>query len=212
LLALIGGVEWFTKGGWAMWPLLVLSIFTVFVILERWAYFAFSVKRVERDLEDVVRGSKLPAERLSGELPPLLARALKSGALNTSRSELAIEGELLAAAKYVETLDAVSQVGPMFGLLGTISGLIRVFQEIAAQRSAVDPSMLAGGIWEVLLATAFGLLVGILGFLSFRAFRNQLVHWENRLRTAVEDVQQILADERAGLPAPPAAMAATEQR
>lgn len=207
MLALIGGFEWFQKGGWAMYPLLVLSVWTIFVIFERWIYHSTVLKRIERDLESVLRGGAPLPERLEGELPPLLARSLKEGELSLSRAELAVEHEVLSAARYTESLDAISQVGPMFGLLGTVSGMIRVFQLIASQKTAVDPSVLAGGIWEVLLATAFGLLVGILGFLSFRTFRSRLTHWENRLHTAVEDVQHILANQggRTAAPAPGAA-------
>jgi biopolymer transport protein ExbB len=197
VLLLIGGFEWFTLGGWAMWPLLLISIFSLFVIIERAAYFGTHLKRLDRDLDSVLRGGALLPERLEGELPPLLARGLKEGRINQGRAELAIEHELLRGARLVNSLDTVSQVGPMLGLLGTVTGMVRVFQTVAALQGAANPSDLAGGIWEALLTTVFGLLVGIPAFIAYRFFRSRLLHWESHLRTVVDDVQEVLAEEQA---------------
>jgi biopolymer transport protein ExbB len=194
VLLLIGGIEWFTKGGWAMYPLLLLSIWSLFVILNRFAYFATHQRSLNRDLDSVSRGLSLLPERLQGELAPLLARALRDGRLNTGRADLAIEHELLDAARLVPSLDTVAQVAPMFGLLGTVSGMVGVFQVIADQQGAVNPSMLAGGIWEALLTTVFGLIIGIPAYMSYRYFRTRLTDWETHLRTVVDDVNQIISE------------------
>jgi biopolymer transport protein ExbB len=192
LLLQLGGLEWFSKGGWAMYPLLLLSIWSVFVILNRFAYFATQQRAVNRDLDGIARGMSLLPERLSGELAPLLARGLKEGRLNTGRADLAIEHELLDAARLVPSLDTVAQVAPMFGLLGTVTGMVQVFQAIAAQQGAVNPSTLAGGIWEALLTTVFGLIIGIPAYMAYRYFRTRLTDWETHLRTIVDDVNQII--------------------
>lgn len=209
MLLLIGGLEWFTGGGWAMWPLLVLSIVSWFVIIERAVFFATHVKRVNNDLNDVLRGGALLPERLDGELPPLLARSLKEGHLNLSRAELAVQHEMLRAAHTVNALDTISQVSPMLGLLGTVTGMVRVFTTVAVMHGAASPSDLAGGIGEALIATVAGLCVAIPAYIAYRNYRSRLLHWENQLQTVVDDTQQLL-ERKAG--AVPLHTAAAEQR
>jgi biopolymer transport protein ExbB len=193
LFLLVGGFEWFSKGGWAMYPLLALSVWSLFVILNRAVYFATQQRALNRDLDSVARGISLLPERLNGELAPLLARGMKDGRLNTGRADLAIEHELLDAARLVPSLDTVAQVAPMFGLLGTVTGMVQVFQSIAAQQGAVNPSTLAAGIWQALLTTVFGLIIGIPAYMTYRYFRTRLTEWEAHLRTVVDDVSQIIA-------------------
>ena len=72
--ALIGGIDWFAKGGWAMYPLVILSIWTIFVILERWIYNNTLQRRVERDLESVLRGGAPLPNALSIKPSPKLKR------------------------------------------------------------------------------------------------------------------------------------------
>jgi biopolymer transport protein ExbB len=194
LLLLIGGFEWFTGGGWAMWPLLALSIISWYIIIERAVFFATQVNRVDRDLDDVLRGGARLPERLEGELPPYLARALKDGRLVLERAELAIQHEMLRAARSINTLDTISQVAPMLGLLGTVTGMVSVFHTVAAMQGSASPSNLAGGIGQALIATVGGLLVAIPAYMSYRIFRSRLLHWENRLQTVVGDAQQIIAE------------------
>lgn len=58
-------------------------------------------------------------------------------------------------------LDAIAQVAPLLGLFGTVLGMIEAFRQLQAAGNAVDPSLLAGGIWVALLTTAMGLAVAM---------------------------------------------------
>jgi len=199
LISLIGGIDWLVKGGWAMYPLVLLSVYALYVILNRAAFFLSQARRTDRELENVLRGTSLLPERLEGELAPLLARGLKQRAIDDKRAELAIEHELLEGARYLNSLDTVAIVAPMLGLLGTVSGMIATFQKVAELQGQVNPSVLAGGIWEALLTTAFGLLVAIPALIGYRYFKSRLIRWENHLRTVAEDAG-LLAREAAQLP------------
>lgn len=186
-MLLIAGFDWFTKGGWAMYPLFLLSVYTLFVILNRGVFFATQLRRTDGELDSVLRGTSLLPDRLEGVLAPLLARGIKHGDFNHGRANLAVEHELLEATRYLNSLDTVAMIAPMFGLLGTVTGMVRTFQTVAELEGAVNPSVLAGGIWEALLTTAFGLLVAIPALIAFRYFRSRLIRWENHLRTVVDD-------------------------
>lgn len=193
MLALVGGFEWFSKGGWAMWPLAALSIWSIYIILARLVYFNTVLKRTERDLDGVARGMAVLPERLEGELAPLLARGIRAGQVDVRRAEAAVERELQEAARGVSQLDTVSQIAPMFGLIGTVSGMIHVFFQIAQVQGAVDVNLLSTGISEALVATFTGLAVAIPAFIGYRAFRAKLQRLENDLYTLVDDAQQIAA-------------------
>lgn len=213
-LAGMGGFSWFLKGGWAMWPLLGLSVWTVFVIFSRMAHYTTYLPRLNRELDNIARGQALPPERLEGELAPLLARGLREGKLNSSRAELAIEHELQSAARLVNSLDAVSQASPMFGLIGTVSGMIKAFSTVQNLQGAGISSTLAQGISEALIATLSGLAVAIPAFLAFRIFRSKLMAWETHLYTVVDDVKQLIAggsERPAGAVAPAAPAPAAQQ-
>jgi biopolymer transport protein ExbB len=74
-------------------------------------------------------------------------------------------------------LSTFAAVAPLIGFLGTVMGMVRVFMNIQGQnQSGIDISILAGGIWEALLTTVGGLIVGIIAII----FYNDLVqHLEN---------------------------------
>lgn len=191
---LIGGVEWFKAGGWAMYPLALLSVYAVFVLINRALFFSAHVRKTDDELENVLRGTSLLPERLEGELAPLLARGLKERNLDTKRAELSVEHELLEATRFLNSLDTVAMVSPMLGLLGTVSGMVTTFQQVAELQGQVNPSVLAGGIWEALLTTVFGLLVAIPSLMGYRFFRSRLMRWENHLYTVVDDAGQLVRE------------------
>jgi biopolymer transport protein ExbB len=209
MLAIAGGFEWFTRGGWAMYPLALLSIWSLYVILSRAVFLATTWRAIERDLDSVARGIAVLPERLSGELAPLLARSLKAGSVDMHRAETAVERELQEASRGISSLDTIAQIAPMFGLIGTVSGMIQVFYQVAAVKGAVDVSLLSNGISEALVATWSGLAVAIPAFIAYRAFRGRLLSLENKLYTLVDDVRQIAAEGR-GLDRVPAERQAEE--
>lgn len=74
--------------------------------------------------------------------------------------------EIYKLEKNLSTLATVSGAAPMIGFFGTVTGMILAFYEMA-NASSVDPQLLAGGIYQALLTTAFGLLVGIIAFVGY---------------------------------------------
>ncbi len=71
--------------------------------------------------------------------------------------------------RFLNTLGTIASISPLLGLLGTVSGMIRVFASIG-QHGPGDPSLLAGGIAEALITTASGLIVAIPSLVFYRYF------------------------------------------
>ena len=72
-----------------------------------------------------------------------------------------VDSEFSKRQSLLPSLEIISQVSPLIGLLGTVIGMIDSFNELELGGSLVDPSILAGGIWTALLTTAMGLIVAI---------------------------------------------------
>jgi len=120
-----------------------------------------------------------------------LTRILKHGLERLGRPIAEIQDAVNAAGKHeafelekrMDVLASIAGIAPMLGFLGTVTGMIDAFQEIQNLQGNVNPSVLAGGIWEALISTAAGLVVGILAYF----FYNYLLGLIKRL---VNDMEQ----------------------
>ncbi|MCY3868332.1 MAG: MotA/TolQ/ExbB proton channel family protein [Gemmatimonadetes bacterium] len=165
-------VDLFIKGGNFMYPLLVMLFFGVVVIIERF-YTLFkahiNAKEFMVELQDALKqnGPEGAAELCSNTRGPV-ATVLHAGLLRLDRGiehvEKSIEESGAIEMAFLERglvwLSTVANLAPLVGFLGTVSGMIRAFNDIAAAGD-VDPSVVAGGISEALITTASGLVVAI---------------------------------------------------
>ncbi len=95
----------------------------------------------------------------------------------------------------------------MLGFLGTVTGMIKAFQQIQSLQGNVNPSVLAGGIWEALVTTAFGLTVGITAFFAYNYLLTRIATVINEMESAATEFLDLLqepvaAPSRTGSPPP----------
>jgi len=179
------------EGGVLMIPLLILSIVTVYVVAERWRSLNNSRIDVDgflREVEGMLKnGERQRALTYCDNIDKPLARILKAGIQRLGRSISDIESaisnagkkEIFHLEKRMNWLATIAGVAPLIGFTGTVTGMIEAFMDIQSLQGNVNPSVLAGGIWEALITTAFGLIVGIiaLGFYNFLLGKvNRLVY------------------------------------
>ena len=172
-------IELYLKGGFAMHPLLVLSIMAVAIAIERFVY----LRRARTDADAFTeaingflsRNALDEAYSFCEKASVPISRIIQSGLKNQrrGRSEVvrAIEDagalEVAQLEKGLLILQTISKIAPLIGLFGTVTGMIRSFQAMGAE-GGQDPKMIAVGIGEALVATAGGLVVAIPAyFLSF---------------------------------------------
>ena len=79
-----------------------------------------------------------------------------------------------AISRKIEHLNVIGNIAPMLGLLGTVIGMLRCFNEISQVTGAVEPQQLAGGIFEALITTCMGLIVAIPTIYCYALFRNRV--------------------------------------
>ena len=158
-------------GGPVVMILLGLSVLVVAVVLYKlWQHVAARVgihARLGAALEAWDRGDVEAALRAASESRSHLAPLVRSGMEAPGDPELAdrLEAEAEARVGRLEggfrLLDSVAQIAPLLGLFGTVLGMIDAFRALQSAGTAVDPTVLAGGIWVALLTTAAGLAVAM---------------------------------------------------
>ena len=174
-------LEIFMQGGFVMIPIFLLSLLAIYVIAERWRVLRNSTLdsvHFLETVEEMLKASDVEkAISYCDDVDKPLARILKQGIRRLGRPLRDIEEAIKNAGKketyYLEKkmdwLATVAGVAPLLGFLGTVTGMIQAFMQIEGLEGQVNPSVLAGGIWEALITTASGLAVGIIayGFYNF---------------------------------------------
>ena len=165
-------LDFFTKGGIFMYPILLCSITALAIFIERlwnlrWKHVI--PQDFIGDVEQLIRREKIPdAALICQQNPSSMARILLVGIKNFGRKREVIKEyleevgrqESASLERFVEGLGTIAGVSTLLGLLGTISGMIRVFSVISTQ-TVINPGSLAGGISEALITTYAGLSVAI---------------------------------------------------
>jgi biopolymer transport protein ExbB len=164
------------KGGPIMWPIALCSVLALAIILERLWYFYKTKVDTQQFLHNVLESMKhhdvKAAIGLCQKTRGAIGHILQAGITKHNKSRERIKEAIEEAAsfevpkleRYLSALATIAHISPLLGLLGTVTGLIRSFQGIEAKAAAfspVNPSDLAGGIWEALLTTVAGLMVAI---------------------------------------------------
>ena len=194
------------SGGNFMWPLLLALIIGIAVTVERFITFSKAKLDVNKFLEQlggyIRKGDLSGAENLCDRTRGPVSAILRAGLMRRDKGlvdvEKAIESagsiEMAHLEKGLVVLATVSSVAPMIGFLGTVSGMIRAFGEIAAAKN-VDASLVAGGIQEALITTASGLIVAI----PIQMANNFFISRIGRFVTDMEEASVYLVDQLADM-------------
>ena len=164
--------ELFTKGGPLMYPLLFCSILTVAYGVERGYHYlkAGQSKDAPEQIHNLIeQGSYDQALALATSSPGPVAAVLAEGLRHQGAQADLLEEmislagfrELVRLNRHLHILELIGRMAPLMGLLGTVLGMVAAFQQVALAKGSVDPSLLAGGIWEALITTVAGLSVAI---------------------------------------------------
>ena len=169
------------KGGIIFTSLFVLSIITIAIVtlkiieiyflrkLDFSKFYSLLIADKNNNINDVKKGfiDTLPKSKQNIILSLV-------DLISSNNSKIDIEKEIDSLKNkefkqiysFLPSLEVISQVSPLVGLLGTVIGMIDSFNELELGGSLVDPAILAGGIWTALLTTAMGLIVAIPALVS----------------------------------------------
>lgn len=197
-----------SKGGWIMIVLLVLSVIAVFVFVRK----LIQIMRAAREdkhfmarIRDYVADGKIEsAVRLCEETNTPAARMVHKGLSRIGRPMqdvlVIIENvgniEIGKLEKGLPVLATIAAGAPMIGFLGTVTGMVRAFFDMANAGSAgVDVALLSNGIYEALVTTVGGLIVGIATLFAYNYLVALLGKVQSIMETKTIEFMDLLNDE-----------------
>ena len=166
------------SGGWIMVPLAVLSVLTIYFIIERYLTIRQAAKVVPNFINNIrmmlLDGKMDAALTLCRSTNTPIARLLEKGIKRLGRPikeiESAVENtgrlEIYKLEKNMAYLGIIAAIAPMLGFVGTISGVIKIFYNISLADN-ISIGLIAGGLYEKMITSASGLVVGIIAHIGF---------------------------------------------
>lgn len=201
--------ELFQSGGWAMWPLLIMSIITVSITVEK----IFSLFWYDLRVEDVSSSllvllkkerrknvkeylSSFPRKKIAAHI---FLTGIKISRLGEQQMEKVMEAETEYQIKKVESgLDSLAEMislAPVVGFLGTVSGMIHAFHAIS-KAVDVNTQLIAGGIFEALITTAFGLIIAVAAALVYYFFKRRIENFISEVEWTGTQIISMMAHRK----------------
>ena len=204
--------EFMQKGGPIMWPIFLCSVIAFAIVIERLLYLRRQQSDTKLFMEQISKSLKrnkvMEALEWCDRTPGPIAGVVKAGILKHDRPrhevreaiEDASVHEVPRLEKNLPVLATVAHVSPLLGLLGTVTGMVAAFQVIESKATVggnpVNPGDLAGGIWEALLTTVFGLCVAIPTYVAYNYLVSRVDGFVLDMERSATDLLNILGEKR----------------
>jgi len=175
----ISVLELITKGGSIVIILLFLSVIAVYIFVERYRTIKAATKTPEHFMDEIrgkvssgdIEGAKIQCAHVDSPIARMIEKGISRIGSSLKNIEASIENvgkiEIYKLEKNLPILATIAGAAPMLGFLGTVIGMIRAFIAIAQEEGSVSPKLLSQGIYEAMITTAAGLVVGILAYLAY---------------------------------------------
>jgi biopolymer transport protein ExbB len=180
-------LNFLAKGGVLMLPIVLISVITVALFIERLWYYRRArcdAAGVYAQIEALVKSRRFDeAIAWCGRYQQAIVPEVLKCVLQNRRRPAADVEKLVSVvgtrkiqtlSRYVRFIGILGNLAPLIGLLGTVVGMVKTFMKIADLSGNVNPSILAGGIWEALLTTAAGLAVAIPTIMIYHYFEQTI--------------------------------------
>jgi|TARA_X000000950_G_scaffold109828_1_gene138431 biopolymer transport protein ExbB len=177
--------EFITAGGPFMWPLLACSVLIITISIERSWFLQnrlVSPKGLPNQIINLVKNDMMSSKQAHeisslSSLGFLLINCLKYKDLKRDNLESKIEEKAIevkySLERYLSVLGTVATISPLLGLLGTVVGMITAFTGLT-ENTGANPDLLAAGISQALITTAFGLFIAVPGLVLHKYFEQKV--------------------------------------
>ena len=200
-------LEMATKGGWIMIVLLVLSIIALYLFGKK-LWMILSAEKIEsnflNDIRDYLADGKIKsAKTLCGKFDTPVARMVEAGIDKIGQPTSDIQAcmdnvgnaEISRLEKGLPYLATIAGGAPMLGFLGTVTGMIKAFFNMANAGSNIDIALLSGGIYEAMITTVGGLIVGILAYFAYNYLTAKVSDVVNAMNGATVEFLDIISEK-----------------
>ena len=197
------------KGGYMLLPIVVLSIIAIYVVVERYltikkakAYDPMFMKQIK---DMVLEGNIKSAQTLCHTTNTPIARMLEKGLSRIGKPlkdiNVAVQNvgnlEVSKLEKGMPLLATISGAAPMLGFLGTVTGMIKTFYTLSQNADGIDAGALSGGIYEAMVTTVGGLIVGILAYIAYNLLTSMVDRVIYKMETISMEFLDILHEPAA---------------
>jgi biopolymer transport protein ExbB len=195
--------ELLLKGGVIMIPIILLSLFSIYLFIERYIYIRNST-RVDAQLIKSVIGElmgKRPAaaREIVQRNETSIGRILESGLSQTGKTVKEVENsmesssnlEIALMEKDTGYLGIIAGVAPMLGFIGTISGVIKIFYNISLSDN-ISIGIIASGLYQKMICSGTGLIVGVIAYSCYHILQMMIDRFTINLQKQVNEVLKVL--------------------
>lgn len=192
------------KGGWIMIPLALLAIVSIYIFFER----LFAISQAAREDKDFMqkiknfihKGNIDEARRLCTATNSPSSRMIDKGISRIGRPMndvmIAVENvgniEISKLEKGFSWLATTAAGAPMIGFLGTVTGMVQAFMALAGAGSSANVTVLSQGIYEALVTTVAGLIVGIIAMFAYNFLSSRVKKVMNKLENSTMEFMDLL--------------------
>jgi biopolymer transport protein ExbB len=195
--------ELLMKGGFIMIPIILLSIFSIYLFIERFLYIRKSSvvdQNLVYDIISHIRNKKTEeAIGMTRESETSLARILESGLSQKGKTAKDIENYMEATAnieisemeKNTGYLGIIAGIAPMLGFIGTIAGVIKIFYNISLSDN-ISIGIIAGGLYQKMICSGTGLIVGVIAYSCYHYLQMMIDRYSIDMQRQVNEVIKVL--------------------
>jgi biopolymer transport protein ExbB len=191
------------KGGIIMIPIILLSIFSIYLFIERFLYIRKSAVVDENLVYDVITNirnkNKEEALGQTRTSDTSLGRILESGLSQNGKTPKDIENYMESAAnieisemeKNTGYLGLIAGIAPMLGFIGTIAGVIKIFYNISLADN-ISIGIIAGGLYQKMICSGTGLIVGVIAYSCYHYLQMMIDRYSIVMQRQVNEVVKVL--------------------
>ena len=195
--------ELLMKGGFIMIPILLLSIFSIYLFIERFLYIRKSavvdqelIYNVIDELRNKRKGEALiHAKNDATSLGRILESGLDQSGKTPKDSETYMEAtaniEISEMEKNTGYLGIIAGIAPMLGFIGTISGVIKIFYNISLADN-ISIGIIAGGLYQKMICSGTGLIVGVIAYSCYHYLQMMIDRYSIDMQRQVNEVIKVL--------------------
>lgn len=194
------------KGGPIMIPLAVLSIIAVYLTIERFltlkkaskleANFMANIKDLV--LNGNIKGARALCERTNSPIARMIEKGVTRIGKPLQDIDTSIHNvgniEINKLETGMPTLATISGAAPMLGFLGTVTGMVTAFHKMSSAGANLTVSLLAGGIYEALVTTVAGLIIGIFAYIAYNQLTSMIEKIIHRMEASAVEFIDLLQE------------------
>lgn len=203
-------IELAAKGGWLMWVLLALSIIAIYIFGKK-LWMIVQAGKIDKDfmmdIRDYLHEGKIKsALTLCSKYDAPVARMVEAGVQRYGKPlndvQAAVENvgnvEVARLEKGLPYLATIAGGAPMIGFLGTVTGMVRAFFDMANAGNNIDISLLSGGIYTAMITTVGGLIVGILAYFGYNYLTARISNLVYNMESATINFMDVISEPQEG--------------